>query len=410
MSQDERRGLGGWPGARRRHPVGWALVRGLMAGSLVAGVGGLAALDRLAGAPEPSPAALAAASGPDGASTGATGSGATGSGATGGPGTGTPVACDPDALIRAITLANGRQGDTLSLASGCTYTLTANQGGNGLPPIAQRIVVNGNGATITRAAGADPFRFFDVSLGGDLTLNDVTLTNGLAFPARDGGAIVIRRGGTAELNRSTLAGNRSDFFGGAIQNGGSLRISDSTVTGNSSDGGGGIENFARMVVEHTTVTGNHAVGVGGGIALGIRATASISDSTISHNVSDGVNMLAGGGLNIGPAATITIIGSSIADNTSGGPAGGLIDDHATVNLRDTEVTGNHASGVGGGLVNEGGTLALANTRVSDNSSAVAPGGIFTDVPNVAVDVRSTITGNRPTNCAGSPAAAPRCFG
>ncbi len=101
---------------------------------------------------------------------------------------GTPVPCDTDALIAAITLANARGGATLDLAKDCTYLLTADLGGAGLPAITTPITLNGGKhTTIERAAAVDPFRILIVEAGGDLTLNHLTITGGETETFDDGG-------------------------------------------------------------------------------------------------------------------------------------------------------------------------------------------------------------------------------
>src|SRR5690242_18918450 len=84
------------------------------------------------------------------------------------------VACgDIAGLITAISNANtDGQADTIDLASGCTYTLTAVNNGsggneNGLPivqPDGGNLLTNkGNGATIARSATAPNFRILEVT-------------------------------------------------------------------------------------------------------------------------------------------------------------------------------------------------------------------------------------------------------
>jgi opacity protein-like surface antigen len=106
---------------------------------------------------------------------------------------------DTAGLIAAINQANTAAGpDTVVLGQGCTYTILQQHNGwygfTGLPPIASDITVEGNGATITRAANGFSYRFFFVGAdpgraetlnyvspgAGSLTLRDVTLSGGLA--------------------------------------------------------------------------------------------------------------------------------------------------------------------------------------------------------------------------------------
>ncbi len=92
---------------------------------------------------------------------------------------GTPVPCDADLLIAAITSANATGGGVFDLAKDCTYLLTFDIDGAGLPAIMTPITLNGGkNTTIERAAAVDDFRIFIVDTGGDLTLNHLKVTGG----------------------------------------------------------------------------------------------------------------------------------------------------------------------------------------------------------------------------------------
>src|SRR6266508_147517 len=71
---------------------------------------------------------------------------------------------DSAGLIAAINTTNSAGADTITLAAGCTYTLTAvNNNGvngpNGLPVLAGALTINGNGATIARSAAVGTPQF-----------------------------------------------------------------------------------------------------------------------------------------------------------------------------------------------------------------------------------------------------------
>ncbi|WP_236595010.1 hypothetical protein [Saccharothrix sp. 6-C] len=95
------------------------------------------------------------------------------------------VPCDASALVEAVAAANASSvPDVLSLTPNCVYTLTAPAvpaGREGLPAIAGKLTVHGNGATIARAADAPQFRL--ITNWGDLSLDHVTLTGGHAQDA-----------------------------------------------------------------------------------------------------------------------------------------------------------------------------------------------------------------------------------
>ncbi|MCG5473235.1 right-handed parallel beta-helix repeat-containing protein, partial [Micromonospora sp. LAH09] len=88
------------------------------------------------------------------------------------------VPCDTDKLIQAVTFANNDDGGVLELAKGCTYTLTRNQDGNGLPVITQPITLKGEHTTVGREATADYFRILNVGPGGHLTLKGLSIRGG----------------------------------------------------------------------------------------------------------------------------------------------------------------------------------------------------------------------------------------
>ncbi|MBM7494835.1 hypothetical protein JOD64_006057 [Micromonospora luteifusca] len=152
------------------------------------------------------------------------------------------VPCDPDELIAALVHANAGNGASLKLAERCTYTLTAfapvvtppgTSGPNGLPIITKPITIKGEGATIVRAANAEPFRILEVGVGGNLRLRDVTIKGGSATVA-GGGGIRVSAGGEATLEHINVVHNRAAGAGGGIANFGITKISGKTDYGNDS--------------------------------------------------------------------------------------------------------------------------------------------------------------------------------
>ncbi|MGW2562074.1 hypothetical protein ACWCXB_23030 [Streptomyces sp. NPDC001514] len=373
------------------------------------------------------------------------------------------VECDPNDLILAITEANENSGGKIQLAENCTYTLTANQDGNGLPKIIQPITIDGNGATIARAANANQFRIFQVGAGGDLKLSHLTLTRGKAAPNEDGGAIDVDPAGRLDLDSVTLENNTVDDTanndeGGAIYNegvstirnstldknsaadgaavynlGGKLEITSSEITNNISDPGNGFgaitnddgsvkisksllsynsagsggalyQDGGTAEVESSTLTHNHATGIGGGINHDA-GSLYVRNSTVSYNVAD-----FGGGLALLDSAVIE--DSKIHSNTANtGDGGGIFTNLGgaeEVAIRDTKITGNQAdNGTGGGIFNGGGLVILTDTKVKDNSSDLPAGGIQNN-GTVTTHGKVEIIDNQPTNCGGNN--VPSCFG
>jgi chitodextrinase len=252
--------------------------------------------------------------------------------------------CTTAALISAITLANPTNG-TVTLTSGCTYTLTAinnttDSGGVGLPVITGKVTIQGSGATIARssASGTPTFRIFDVASAGSLTLNSVTIHNGLANNGQQGGGGIFNHGALT-VSGSTFTGNSSPSSagtsGGGIDNSGTLNLSTSTFSSNTAQEGGAVFNQKTATVTNSTFASNTATIYGGGALLNAAGTMTVSGSTFTGNV---------------------------------GPGGGAIDNDTTLNISDSTFNGNTGGTNGGGAIINFGPATVTQTTISGNSS------------------------------------------
>src|SRR5579871_6620960 len=187
------------------------------------------------------------------------------------------TAATTSALIADISAANKAGGsNTITLKAPTTspYVLMAvnntnkganGVGANGLPVIGgskgDNLTIIGNGDTIERstAANTPAFRLFDVASGSSLTLENVTLRNGLA------------------------QGLGSLGDGGAIFNQGTLTVSDSAVSANA--GNGAIANDGTLTVNDNSILSDN---VGGGIFNGAVGMLTLSNSTLLHNSGGGI--------------------------------------------------------------------------------------------------------------------------
>lgn len=88
-------------------------------------------------------------------------------------------------LIAAIETANSTPGaNTINLTPGCVYVLSAlypGESANGLPPISGTLIINGYGATIERSQAAGTPNLRILAVGGNVTLNTVTVKGGKIF-------------------------------------------------------------------------------------------------------------------------------------------------------------------------------------------------------------------------------------
>ncbi len=233
-------------------------------------------------------------------------------------------------LAHAITAANtdtpsggcpaGSEHDTITLETDVSLAAA-------LPQIASPITIEGQGHIIDGKQGN--WSVLTVISGGELSLNEVTIT-----------------GGTAE-------------FGGGIRNDGTLTLINSTVSGNTATNtGGGIYNNGTVTLTNSTISGNSAGTDGGGI-LNSGGIVTLTNSTVSGNTADS----SGGGI-----------------NTSRG-----IDNNGTVTLTNSTVSGNSAVTNGGGIANSFSTVTLVNSMVSGNSSADDGREIYNfGIPSVSI--------------------------
>ena len=157
-----------------------------------------------------------------------------------------PPPCSPDFLIVSINNANsnGPGTDTINLDPGCIYQLDSvnntTDGNNGLPSITSSIIINGSGATVRRAttAGKMALRLFHISAGGELTLNNITLLDGMGIepldvtdPVRNSGG-AIYNAGILTVNEGLLTANRAKLKGGGIHNIGTMTLNSTTLENN----------------------------------------------------------------------------------------------------------------------------------------------------------------------------------
>lgn len=227
-------------------------------------------------------------------------------------------------LINAINSANsdtavsgciaGQRDDTIVLSANSVHSLSAIdntvQGINGLPVINSTITIQGNGSTIT-STRAQPFRFFYLPSNGNLTLEDITLSN--ASGTAGGGAIY--NFGPVTLNRVTLQNNIGNL-GGGIHARGATNINSSSILQNTATtSGGGVRlNSVAVTINNSTIANNESP-FGGGIYTQT-GSLDLNNSTVSGNSAG-----SDGGAIRNSGTAITVINSTITDNNSAATAG-----------------------------------------------------------------------------------------
>lgn len=241
-------------------------------------------------------------------------------------------------------------------------------------PITIQGPTGANGITLAGLGSVSDLRLFLVQAGGELTLENLTLSD---WATDDhGGVLHIEFGGSATLTKCTL--------------------SDSFAFGN----GGAIYNFGTAMLNNSSLSRNSAASRGGAIySVG---PITLTNSTLTANEAD-----QGGGV-FNEYGTVTVIDSIFAGNTATDQGGGLFNQFGSVTLTGSSLAGNSA-GSGGGFYNNGGTVTLTDCTISGNA-ATTGAGFYNARPPRIVPVRqivglvtvtdSTISGNFATQGGG----------
>ncbi len=220
----------------------------------------------------------------------------------------------------------GTSHDIITIADDITLT-------EPLQPITGTITIEGGGHTIS---GDNQFRIFDVN-GGNLTLKNLTLTDGKAPDDEDGGALRLGEGARVTVENVSFSDNAA-FQGGAIATSGddaSLSVLNSNFLRNSSSSYAGALFIEGGMIDITksSFQNNQADYYGGAIAAHA-GRVSVSNSTFASNVADG-----GGALEVF-AADVTLTHVTMMKNLGRRVHGNAI--HRTagvINLRNSIVGG-----------------------------------------------------------------------
>jgi hypothetical protein len=242
------------------------------------------------------------------------------------------------------------QNDTVQFSSklkGGTAALTL-----GELDITANLVINGPGANKLAISGNNFSRVFEVATGLNVSINDLTITQGYAL---DTGGGILNDGSNLTLNADDLSQNvvvesaTDGGRGGAVDSlGGTLTITGCDLTGNQALGAAGPSAMGY--------------GIGGGLYIATAGSALISYSTFSGNLAQG------------------------GDNSVFGSAdGGGLDTHGPTTITDCTFSGNLVVGdnggtgayVGiafGGAILQIGATTISGTTFVDNQAIGGSGG------------------------------------
>lgn len=254
---------------------------------------------------------------------------------------------DVAGLTTAIDMANDDASlDMISLAANGHYSFThAYEGTNALPVITSAIVIEGNGATLSRESTVEDFRFLEVGGAGDLVLSNLTLQGG---HAASGGA--IHNLGTLDMRDCSLTGNQADMVGGALHS----------------------ESFAYTFITNSNLADNHC-GSSGGAVANSQSYLDIAHSNLENNTAE----INGGALYSTLSSVAFIDGSTLSGNQARFHGGGIYHyRYARMTITNSTFSGNRVgeAGVGGAIADE----FIANAKLT-SCSLVNNSGPFASV-------------------------------
>jgi hypothetical protein len=237
-----------------------------------------------------------------------------------------------------------------------------------------------------------------------------------------GGTVTIVGGGQSNtILEATNAGSTPTTRVLKVENGTIADISGVTIEDGVGNVGGGILVCGTLSLSDSTVTLNHAIVTGGGVELSSNGSATLTDDTISDNVSGGNGNDSGGGIaveNASASATsnLTLEGTTVTANNAsdqpGGNGGGILafntsgaglDPNLTVDIDNSTISNNTISQdsvFGAGIAVEDGSWTVTNSTIAGNQDGgndMSGGGAFIDAPGLTETFTNvTINGNTAT--------------
>ena len=241
-----------------------------------------------------------------------------------------------------------------------------------LPAIRGTITIEGGGHSIS---GDQRFRIFDVN-GGNLTINNLTLTEG---KADNGGAVRLQAGGLTIYN-SSFVSNRSETGGGAIYaDSGTVRVTASRFVANCVTRASHEVELDRISAEAARVVDGDGClsvtyywpspgdmvatkeGDGGAISFLNGAQVSLENASFRNNKATNGGAIA----MFGDESGLTVTASSFSRNIAKVDGGALKTESGMIHISNTTFSNNRASH-GGVAALEGGEIAMTHVTMKDN--------------------------------------------
>ena len=243
--------------------------------------------------------------------------------------------------------------------------------------INKNIRIDGKGHTID---AKNLGRIFKINNWCDVTLTNVTLTNGNATV---GGAIY--NFGNLDLVHVNFVNNTAKY-GGAIMNYAyGLVLDDSTFVNNTAKIGGAIYNSADCFVVGNSTFANNTATSNGGVIFNYGIGFVVGNSTfVNNSAADGAGAILNGGRGF-------VVGNSTFANNTATSKGGAIYNYGIGFVVGNSTFANNTAKDAGAVYNEGDNSVVGNSTFVNNTAKYG-GAIMNDAYGLVLD-DSTFTNN-----------------
>ncbi|MEO1496502.1 MAG: choice-of-anchor Q domain-containing protein [Planctomycetota bacterium] len=233
-------------------------------------------------------------------------------------------------LREAVRLANTFEGiDTITFDEGLageTIVLTEGQ-----LDLTEDVTIAGLGADRLAISGGGASRIFSSTGQHEITIEDVTLTDGDAAAFPFGGALLVQSGVEATLRRVTVQDSTTEFGAAVRAVGSAVNVVDSSIVNNLGTGPAIDLRQSPGRFETSTISGNAGIGIRTFTSNELGDPAGellLSSVTVANNAGGGVfHSFAGGVLQA------TYQNSLLADNGGAGNFGATVGSFDTLNLQ-----------------------------------------------------------------------------
>lgn len=231
-----------------------------------------------------------------------------------------------------------------------------------------------------------------VSMGGPLTLTQVTFTRNTVSMGYGGGMVLMQ--GNAALNEVAFNSNSATYAAGLMSQQSAITLTQVTFDDNRAQqmGGGWVSmGDLKAIVHDMTLTGNSAMMAGGGI-VNEASAMTLTQVTFARNnatgtLSGGDDIGGGGMINVSSNPSLTDV---LFEDNSSLFGGGMMNSAAAPRLQNVTFRGNTSAGYGGGMFNSDGSSPILNTVVFEQNRADMIGGGMFSTGSLALQLNNVV--------------------